>query len=90
MGDFTPRSNIERTIGALVLLSGVAVFSFLIGNFIEILSKYQELNASFDDGDTLSKFFATLTKFNDMNQLELGLKHNIEDHFDYIWRNDKN
>ena len=39
-GDLTPRSNFERSVGAFILVSGVAMFSLLMGNFIEILGKY--------------------------------------------------
>jgi hypothetical protein len=36
-GDFHPVSVLERGIAAFVLLIGVAVFSFIMGQFIEIL-----------------------------------------------------
>jgi hypothetical protein len=36
-GDYAPRGNIERFIGAFILLFGVAIFSYIMGNFIEIL-----------------------------------------------------
>jgi hypothetical protein len=39
-GDFAPRSNSERQLGAFLLISGVAMFSYLMGNFLEILSNY--------------------------------------------------
>jgi len=39
-GDYAPRSNIERAIGAFVLLYGVAIFSYLMGNFIDILGTF--------------------------------------------------
>lgn len=39
-GDYAPRSNVERASGAFVLLAGVAIFSYLMGNFIEILDGY--------------------------------------------------
>jgi hypothetical protein len=39
-GDYTPRSNTERSIGAFILISGVAMFSYLMGNLIEILGSY--------------------------------------------------
>jgi hypothetical protein len=39
-GDYAPRSNVERGIGAFILISGVAMFSFLMGNFIDILGTY--------------------------------------------------
>lgn len=38
-GDFAPRGNIERSFGAFMLLFGVAIFSYIMGNFIDILSQ---------------------------------------------------
>lgn len=53
-GDYHPRSNVERVTGAFILLFGVAIFSYIMGNFIEILGDYQNLNADLDDGDNLT------------------------------------
>ena len=36
-GDLHPRSDCERLITAFILLFGVAIFSYVMGNFIEIL-----------------------------------------------------
>jgi hypothetical protein len=36
-GDFNPRSNVERLFTSVVLLLGVSVFSYIMGNFIEII-----------------------------------------------------
>ena len=36
-GDYHPRSNFERVYCAMILLFGVAIFSYIMGNFIEIL-----------------------------------------------------
>ena len=86
-GDFAPRSDVERAIGSFILISGVAMFSFLMGNFIDILGTYQDLNADFDDGDTLSKFFGTMKHFNDGDEINTQLKKDIENFFDYYWSN---
>ena len=40
-GDMSPVSVQERGIGAFILLIGVAVFSFIMGEFIEILMSYK-------------------------------------------------
>ena len=37
-GDFTPRSDIERIIGAFMLLGGVLIFSNCMNNFIEFIA----------------------------------------------------
>jgi len=39
-GDYNPKSNIERLFIAFSLLFGVAIFSYIIGKFFEILASY--------------------------------------------------
>ena len=63
-GDFHPRSNTERLVGAFILLFGVAIFSYIMGNFIEILQQFKKFHEDLEDGDNLMKFFGTLKKFN--------------------------
>ena len=43
-GDYAPRSNFERLVGSFILLSGVAIFSYIMGNFIEILTQFNQFN----------------------------------------------
>ena len=89
-GDYTPRSNTERIFGTLLLLIGVSVFSYLMGNFLDILGTYNDLHANFDDGDTLAKFFGVLKHYNGGQPINHSLKLRMESHFDHIWNNDKN
>ena len=53
-GDFHPKSDYERLFIAFVLLTGVAVFSFIMGNFIAILNEFKLLNEDLDQGDKLT------------------------------------
>jgi hypothetical protein len=39
-GDYAPCGNIERFIGSFILLFGVSIFSYIMGNFIDILSEF--------------------------------------------------
>ena len=61
-----------------------------MGNFITIIQAIQTFNSSFDDGDNLSKFFGLLVQFNQGKRIDLKLKSDIEDFFDYKWTMDKN
>lgn len=88
-GDYAPRGDIERFFGAFMLLFGVAIFSYIMGNFIDILSQFQSYQADLDDGDTLTKFFGVIYQFNGEKPLNQGLKKRIEDYFTYRWQNDK-
>ena len=89
-GDFHPRSNVERAIGACILFIGVAVFSYIMGNFSEILSDFLALNEGVDHGDELTLFFGLMKRYNSSKPMELDLKRGIEIYFDYRWNNDRN
>lgn len=61
-------------MGSFIMIAGVAVFSYLMGNFIEILGTFNVLYADLDDGDTLAHFFGMMKHFNDDNEIEFDLK----------------
>ena len=50
-GDFYPVSSPERLLTVFILLFGVMIFSYIMGEFIEILNSYKNLEASLDDGE---------------------------------------
>lgn len=59
-GDYYPYTNFERAFGSMVLLSGVAIFSYIMGVFVEIIQKFIELDADFEDSDNLEKFYSLM------------------------------
>jgi len=89
-GDYHPRSDLERVVCAFILLFGVAIFSYIMGTFIEILDEFKNSNAELDDGDSLSKFFQVMARFNGDKQLPEKQIDNIMQFFDYKWKMDKN
>ena len=89
-GDYHPRSNVERLTCAFILLFGVAIFSYIMGNFISVIEQFKAFHQDLEDGDQLSKFFGTIKKFNNNVQIDLELKQRIEAFFEYKWRMDKN
>ena len=87
-GDFRPYSSLERIVCAIVLLLGVAIFSYIMGKFIEILDVFKSLNDSLDDGDNLGKFMGILRKYNHNRPIDPEFKLRIEVYFSYRWNND--
>ena len=59
-GDYNPKSDAERLLFVAILMFGVAIFSYIMGNFIEILEQMRKLNEELDQGDELTKFFGLL------------------------------
>ena len=53
-GDYHPRGDIERIAVALILLFGVAIFSYIMSIFIDILTTIQNFKADLSYGDQLS------------------------------------
>jgi len=51
-GDFNPRSDVERVFIALSLLFGVAIFSMIMNEFIEMIQKKFKYD-SLGEGDKL-------------------------------------
>ena len=88
-GDLRPYSTFERIFNALILFIGVACFSYIIGNFLEVIDAFDLVLAENEDSDNLSRFFGILQKFNQGRLLKKEFTTNIEDYFEYYWSNDK-
>ena len=76
-GDFHPVSVFERGIASFILLFGVAVFSFIMGQFIEIIMNYKQLWVV-GDGRGLQKWLGLLSKYNSGKPLNKDLISKIE------------
>ena len=89
-GDMRPLNDAERALVAFILLFGVAIFSYVMGNFISILDTFKSINAEMEDGDNLSRFFGLMKQFNKGRNIDNQMKLKIEDYMDYRWSNDRN
>lgn len=63
-GDFEPRSNLERVYMAFGMLLGVAIFSSILGNFIDMLDNVKSFQKDFEDGSSLLCFFGLFKRLN--------------------------
>ena len=59
-GDYYPISNTERIFAIVVMLGGVAFFSYIMGNFIEILTNYDKKMGLVDKSQDLHQWFVLL------------------------------
>ena len=55
-GDIYPTNDSERLVIAFLLLFGVAIFSYVMGNFLQILSEFNALVEDIDGAEELNKF----------------------------------
>lgn len=87
-GDFHPVTPGERILASFVLLFGVAIFSFIMSQFIQILMNYKSLWQVSNHRD-LSMWIALLSRFNSGNPLGKELITKIEDFFNYYWEKNR-
>ena len=90
LGDYHPRSNDERILGVFVLLFGVMIFSSMMGNFIDIIQVFSNLDQEFEDAPNLSRFLGTLQYFNNGKVLKEDTQQKIIDYFAHKWSFDDN
>ena len=88
-GDYNPRSDNERLVCLAILLFGVSIFSYVMGNFIEIVDQYSQVHKELEDYDQLMVFFSMFRKFNGGKPINQSLIDKIEKFFDYRWKNDR-
>lgn len=63
-GDFYPISNMEMIVAVVIMLGGVAFFSFIMGNFIEIITNYDKKMNSTERMPLLNDWIISLERFN--------------------------
>lgn len=83
-GDFYPISTEEKIVTCWIMLIGVTVFSFMVGNLIEIYDQYKNMHKE-DEGGDLTRWLALLAHFNGGKPLKKELIREIEDFFEYYW-----
>jgi hypothetical protein len=89
-GDFFPISNQERFCTLIIQLGGVAFFSYIMGNFIEIVANYEANVGPIDLSGDLHNWLILLTRYTKNNiSLSLSMSEDIEDHFNYYWAQDR-
>ena len=59
-GDYNPRSNFERIFITIGLLFGVAIFSYFMGEFMQIVQTFTNYNDDGDEDDQLATFFGVM------------------------------
>jgi len=88
-GDFHPISEVEMLFGIVVMIIGVAFFSYIMGSFIEIISNYDKKMGTEDKGRELHNWMTLLTRFTNNKPLPRSLINQIDSHFANYWAQDR-
>ena len=69
-GDFYPVGDFERLFTSMILLAGVATFSYIMDNFMQVVNSIEDFNRELEDSEGLQKFYSLLKNFNQGNELD--------------------
>ena len=89
-GDFHPKSSYERVLTSIIMMSGVACFTFIMDNFMEIVNTFLAFNKPIEDLDDLNRFFGVMKKFNNGFGYPKHFYAEFENFFSYKWSEDNN
>jgi hypothetical protein len=84
-GDYFPVSNIERVYVIFVQLFGVAFYSYVMGNFIDIINSYDKKMGIVDKGSELQNWLSLLARFTGGKPIDETIVGEIEEEFQYFW-----
>lgn len=76
-GDYYPISNLEMIMTVILMLAGVAFFSFIMGNFMEIIAQYEEKMGIPDNMPKLNNWLISLQRYNGGKPLRLSQLEDI-------------
>jgi hypothetical protein len=76
-GDYSAKSSNEKYVLGILMLFGVSVFSYIMGNLIEILATFNSLDSAHDHRD-LTKWIALLSKLSGGKKFKKSLVLKIE------------
>lgn len=87
-GDFYPISNNEMLYCVIVMLCGVAFFSYIMATLFDIMSTYKEKTGTPDLTKELDQWLLTLQRYN-KSPLQQSIHDQIKGDMKYYWNNDK-
>lgn len=88
-GDLSPQTNSEKILGISLMIVGIAFFSYIMGNFNDVLINYDKKMGIIDRRNDLQMWMTSLDKFNPNQPIPRALLKKINDHFNFFWKHDR-
>jgi len=75
---------------SITFVAGVAIFSYILSQLIQIVNSVKDYGAGFESEDQLNQFFNLIKYFNSGRDFDIELRKRFEDYFTHKWSNDHN
>ena len=90
LGDFHPKSNVERLVIVPYIIFGVLLFSHMNTEILSLTFKIKNSYVNFHDINGLHLFINTLRKFNKECKLHNGFEDKLINYFEFLWDHNRN
>ncbi|KAL4446027.1 hypothetical protein ABPG74_011019 [Tetrahymena malaccensis] len=87
-GDLTPTTNNERIFVIVMMVCGIAFFSFIMNNFNDVLTNYWKKLGYVDRKIEIEEWILSLSNYTERS-IDKKLVNQIQNHFDYFYRNSR-
>ena len=81
LGDFNPKSDVERLVLCVILLLGVTCFSYIMNVLIAIVQEVQHATSESEESQALSCWLLLLKHFNKNKPLPAEMTTYFETYF---------
>ena len=88
-GDINAQNDEERVFGIVMMLVGVAVFSYVMSEFSDQINIYNQTFGDVDKGSLLQNWLNLLQSFSKGKKIDKKLINDIEKHFEFFWKNNR-
>jgi hypothetical protein len=88
-GDYYPISSREMIAAVIIMLACVAIFSFIMSSFLEIISSYNQKMDTVDKSEELDRWLISLERYTKGTPLNLSLINDITADVQYFNSNDR-
>lgn len=69
-GDMVPQTNIEKILSIIIMILGIAFFSYIMGNFTDVLSSYEKKLGEGNKSSELQKWITSLSNYRLLDYLK--------------------
>lgn len=73
----------------IIMLGGVAFFTYIMGSFIGIITKFDNMSGTKNESPDLHNWMTLLTRFIDNKPLPRNLINEIDAHFSHYWSSNR-
>merc|ERR1712178_252842 len=84
-----PQTVLEMVFGIVIMIIGVAFFSIIMSNFIEIFTSFDQNLGITEESFELHNWLTLLTRFRDYKPMPISIYRSINEHFKHYWSNNR-